>query len=123
MAKHDCYDFAHIGGMTYFIYSIYLVLKIKNRRLKNIILGVLSFLFALCIGISLFDISEFILPTALLMNLITHTALLIKNRKSKNETEWKTFLINFLVALILSFFGVYIWFLCLVGSAMPSNHY
>lgn len=123
MTSHDYNDFAFIGGITYFIYALYLVLRIKNHRSKVIALGALSFLFAMCIGMILIDINEFVLLITLLINLIIQTFLLIKNPKYKNKTVWKTFLINFVVALILSFFGAFVWFLGMTLSAMPSNHY
>lgn len=50
MSNHDLNDFAFIGGISYFIYAFYLVLKIKNERAKIILLGILYSLLALCIG-------------------------------------------------------------------------
>lgn len=123
MTSHDYNGFAFIGGITYFIYALYLVLRIKNHRSKIIALGVLSFLLAMCIGMILIDINEFVLLITVLINLIIQTFLLIKNPKSKNKTTWKTYLINFVVALILSFFGAFIWLLLMAASGMPSNHY
>lgn len=123
MSNHGYDDFAFIGGITYFIYAFYLVFKIKNQRAKIILLGVLSSVTMLSIGILLIDFNEFIFLIVVAINLIFHAFLLIKNTKTTNEAVWKSYLISFVLILILSLFSLCFWFLMMAASGMPSNHY
>jgi hypothetical protein len=123
MSNHGYDDFAFIGGITYFIYAFYLVFKIKNQRSKIILLGVLSSVTMLSIGIMLIDFNEFIFLIVVAINLIFHAFLLIKNPKTTNEAVWKSYLISFVLILILSLFSLCFWFLMMAASGMPSNHY
>jgi len=123
MSNHDLNDFAFIGGISYFIYAFYLVLKIKNERAKIILLGILYSLLALCIGMFFTEVNEFALLFSILINLIFQAILLIKNPKSKKRAVWKSYLIGFIITIILSFFLTFLWFLSMAASGMPSNHY
>ncbi|MEO8238249.1 MAG: hypothetical protein ABI793_10800 [Flavobacterium sp.] len=123
MAHYNYYDFAFIGGISYFIYAFYLVLKIKKSRAKIILLGVLYSLLSLCIGMILTSVNETTIIILVIINLMIQAFLLIKNPKSTNPTVWKSYLISFLITIILSIFWVFLWFLMLAASGMPSNHY
>ncbi|MEP6930952.1 MAG: hypothetical protein ABI850_13095 [Flavobacterium sp.] len=123
MAAHNYYDFAFIGGISYFIYAFYLALNIKNQRSKIILLGVLYSVLAFCIGMLLNDINEFILIILIIANLIIQAFLLIKNSKSVNPAVWKSYLIRFVITIILSLLFTFLWFLMLAAAGMPSNHY
>jgi hypothetical protein len=123
MANHQYNDFEFIGGITYFIYAFYLILKIKNPRAKIILSGILYSLLALCGGMLLTEINEFSVLFFITINLMVQGVLLIKNAKSKNRALWKSYLISFVFTIILSFFFTFIWFLAMAASGMPSNHY
>ena len=123
MTGHDYHDFAFIGGISYFIYALYLVLKIKNQHAKIIFSGILYSLFALCVGMFFTEINEFAILFSITINLIVQAFLLIKNPKSKNRAIWKSYLISFVITIILSFFFTFLWFLAMAASGMPSNHY
>jgi len=123
MSNHGFYDFAFIGGISYFIYAFYLIQKIKNQRTKIIFLGILYSLIALCIGMMFTEINEFALLFLIILNVILQAVLLIKNPKSKNRHVWKSYLISFVISAILSFFFTFLWFLSMAASGMPSNHY
>lgn len=123
MSDHGYNDWAFIGGISYFIYAFYLVLKIKNPSAKIVLLGILSSLLLFVIGIGLIDNNEFIFLALVIINLIFKAFLLIKNPKSINLPIWKAYLINFLITLLLSVLCIYFWFLMLAASGMPSNHY
>ena len=123
MSNHDLNYFAFIGGISYFIYALYLVLKIKNQRAKIIFSGILYSLFALCIGFFFTEINDFAILFSITINLIVQAFLLIKNPKSKNRAIWKSYLISFVITIILSFFFTFLWFLAMAASGMPSNHY
>ncbi|PXY39132.1 hypothetical protein DMB65_19325 [Flavobacterium cheongpyeongense] len=123
MSAHQYHDFAFIGGITYFIYAFYLVFKIKNEYKKIILSGIWCGLLAFYIGIILIDISACILITLLITNLLFQAFLLIKNIKSKKRRVWMSYLINFIITVILSIFFSFVLLLALAASGMPSNHY
>ena len=123
MADHQYNDFEFIGGISYFIYAFYLILKFKNRQAKIILLGIFCALLAFFTGIIFIDINVYILLTLLIINLLFQTFLLIKNPKSKNRAVWIAYLINFAITVMLSVFFSFILFLAIAASAMPSNHY
>lgn len=123
MEDHRYYHFTFIGGITYFIYAFYLILKIKNHRIKVIFSGILSSLLVLLIGISLTDINLYAFLIFLVINIILQIFLLMKHPKSVNHTIWKSYLISFVVTLLLSAFFTFFWFLMLGASGLPSNHY
>ena len=123
MSAHQYHDFAFIGGLTYFIYAFYLVFKIKKENVKIILLGTWCGLLAFYIGIIFIDISAYILITLLITNFLFQSFLLIKNIKSKNRKVWMSYLINFIIAIILSIFFSFVLFLAIAASGMPSNHY
>lgn len=123
MADHDYYDFAFIGGISYFIYAFYLAFKIKNHRAKIIFLGILYSLLAMCAGIILIEINEFALLFLIMINLIFQAFLLIKHSRLKEKAVWKSYLISFVISIIISFFFTFIWFLLMAAGGMPSNHY
>lgn len=123
MASYQYYDFALIGGISYFIYAFYLVFKIKNQRVKIILLGILYSIITLCIGTSLMFINDYSILILLTINLIIQYFLLAKNPKSIDPTIGKSYLISFVITIILSLFGVCFWSLMLAAGGMPSNHY
>jgi len=123
MSNHRYYDFTLIGGVTYFIYAFYLILRIKKDNARIILLGILCALLAFYIGIILIDISAYILVTLLIINFFFQSFLLIKNIKSKNRKVWISYLINFIITVILSMFFSFVLFLAIAASGMPSNHY
>lgn len=123
MSNHGYNDFAFIGGISYFIYAFYLVFKIKKQRLKIILLGILQSLLALCIGLTFSTINEFIVIIAIIINLIFQAFLLIKNPRYINQTVGNSYLIRFVITLILSILFSFLWFLAMGLSGMPSNHY
>ena len=123
MSAHQYHDFAFIGGITYFIYAFYLVFRIKNEYTKIILLGISCGLLAFYIGIIFIDISAYILITLLITNFLFQSFLLIKNIKSKNRKVWMSYLINFIITVILSIFFSFVLFLAIAASGMPSNHY
>jgi hypothetical protein len=71
MSDHEYHDFAFIGGLTYFIYASYWILKIKNYMAKIIYWSLLQFLFIMAVGLSVIEIEnfEYTLPALLLLNL------------------------------------------------------
>src|SRR3954471_15654912 len=85
MSNHGYNDFAFLGGISYFIYAYYLVLKIRNDRSKIILLGFLSSLLAFSIGLILIDIYESIFIILLIINLTFQVFLLIKNSGHANQ--------------------------------------
>lgn len=123
MSAQQYHDFAFIGGITYFIYAFYLVFKIKKENVKIILLGTWCGLLAFYIGIIFIDISAYILITLLITNFLFQSFLLIKNIKSKNRKVWMSYLINFIITVILSIFFSFVLFLAIAASGMPSNHY
>jgi hypothetical protein len=123
MSNHGYNDFAFIGGLSYFIYAFYVVFKIKNQRTRIILLGILSSILILIIGIALAEINMFIFFILLGINLIFQFFLLIKNPRSANSAVWKSYLISFVISLILSVLFTLFWFLMLAASGLPSNHY
>lgn len=123
MSNHQYNDFEFIGGITYFIYAFCLILKIKNQRVKIILSGILYSLLSLCTGMFFTEINEFSILFFITINLIVQGILLIKNAKSKNRALWKSYLISFVITIILSFFFTFLWFLAMAASGMPSNHY
>lgn len=123
MSSNGYYDFAFIGGISYFIYAFYFALKIKKHRAKVIILGILSLLLALCIGLLLSEINVFIPIILLIINLILQAFLVIKNPRYTDQTIGNSYLINFVITLILSVIITFFWFLAMAASGMPSNHY
>lgn len=123
MANHNYYDFAFIGGISYFIYVFYLILKIKNHRAKIILLGISCSLLAFFIGMILIDISTYILVTLLIINSLLQIFLLIKNPKSKNKAIWISYLINFIITVMLSIFFAFILLFAIAASGLSSNHY
>ncbi|KUJ60138.1 hypothetical protein AR687_19765 [Flavobacteriaceae bacterium CRH] len=120
---HRGNDFEFIGGIFYFMYAFYLVLKIKNHRTKIILLGILYSLLALCTGMIFTELNEFALLFTTIINLIVQAFLLIKHPKSKNTQIWKSYLISLIITIVLSFFFTFLWLLSLAASGMPSNHY
>ena len=123
MSNHQYNDFEFIGGITYFIYAFCLILKIKNQRVKIILSGILYSLLSLCTGMFFTEINEFSILFFITINLIVQGILLIKNAKSKNRALWKSYLISFVITIILSFFFTFLWFLAMAASGMPFNHY
>ena len=123
MSNHNYNSLTFIGGVSYFIYAFYLVFKIKNQRSKIILSGIVYSLLALCTGMIFTDINDFSLLFATIINLILQTFLLIKHPKSKNTAVWKSYLISFVITVILSLFLTFLWFLAMAASGMPSNHY
>ncbi|MBF4516411.1 hypothetical protein IRZ71_08655 [Flavobacterium sp. ANB] len=123
MSNHNYNDFAFIGGISYFIYAFYLALKIKSHRVKVIVLGILYSLLALCVGMLFTEINEFSILFFTTVNLILQAFLLIKHPKSKDRAVWKSYLISFVITMILSFFFAFLWFLAMAASGMPSNYY
>ena len=122
-SNHQYNDFEFIGGITYFIYAFCLILKIKNQRVKIILSGILYSLLSLCTGMFFTEINEFSILFFITINLIVQGILLIKNAKSKNRALWKSYLISFVITIILSFFFTFLWFLAMAASGMPFNHY
>ncbi len=123
MLEHQYYKFLFIGGISYFIYVFYLVLRIKNHCAKIILLGILYSIATIFIGIIFSDINEFSLIISLIINLIIQYFLLIKNPKSTNPAIRRSYLISFIVTIILSILGACFWILMLAASGLPSNHY
>lgn len=119
----DIIDFAFLGGISYFIYAYYLVLKIRNDRSKIILLGFLSSLLAFSIGLILIDIYELIFIILPIINLIFQVFLLIKNSGHANQAIRKSYLISLVITLILSVSFLFLWFLTFASSGIPSNHY
>lgn len=123
MSHKGYYDFAFIGGISYFIYAFYLVFKIKNELRRIILLGILHSLLAFCIGMMFTEINDFSILFFTTINLILQIILLIKHPKSKDRIIWKSYLISFIITLILSLFFTFFWLLTMAASGMPSNHY
>lgn len=126
MSKHGYHDFTFIGGITYFIYVVYWILKIKNYTAKIICWTILQFLSIMIVGFVFCEIRNFelVLPILLLLNLIMHSYLLIKNPKSKNKKTWKTFLFSLIIVFLLSLFGLLFWlYAFLAMSGMPAMRY
>lgn len=125
MSAHEYHDFAFIGGLTYFIYAFYWILKIKNYTTKIIFWSLLQFLFIMAVGLYFIDVRnfEFILPILLLLNLAVYTYLLIKNPKSKDKKTWKAFLFSFIITFTLSLLGILFWLYALAMSGMPNMRY
>ena len=118
---YNDYDF--IGGITYCIYFLYWILKIKNFRTKIIFLGIFQFLFILFLRFILKDKYENLLPIFLSFYLLLQLILLIKHPKSVDKIVWKTYLINFLISIFLFILGLLIWVLLIIGGAMPRVTY
>jgi hypothetical protein len=125
MSANEYHDFAFIGGLTYFIYAFYWILKIKNHTAKIIFWSLLQFLFIMAVGLFFIDVRnfEFILPILLLLNLAVYTYLLIKNPKSKDKKTWKAFLFSFIITFTLSLLGILFWLYALAMSGMPNMRY
>lgn len=111
------------GGITYFIYTLYLLYLNKNHCSKIIISGLLSFSFATCIAYSILKISFLMFFMIVIINIIINTFLLIKYSKSKNKTAWKTFLIYFILCFILSLFSFFLVISIIALGSLPVMRY
>ena len=125
MSSREYHDFAFIGGLTYFIYAAYWILKIKNNAAKIISWSLLQFLFIMAVGLFFIEVEnfEFALPVLLLLNLMVYIYLLIKNPKSKDKKTWKAFLFSLITTFILSLFGSLFWLYALAMSGMQNMRY
>lgn len=124
MSKKGYHDFAFIGGLTYFFYVLYWILKIKRHTVKIIVWSIFRFLSIMVIGMSfLFMDFEWILPITLLLNLMTCLYLLIKNPKSKNKKVWRAYLCSFVFTFIVSILGILFWLYAIAMSGMPALRY
>lgn len=123
MSNHECGNFAYIGGISYFIYCFYLVLKIKKYRLKIILLGILWSLLALYIGSILSEINTFIPIVLLIINLIFQSFLLKKNPKHANQVIWKSYQINFVITIILTILFTFTCLIVMFASTIPAIRY
>ncbi|MCL9806755.1 hypothetical protein NAT51_14570 [Flavobacterium amniphilum] len=125
MSNHEYHDFAFIGGITYFIYALYWILKIKNHTAKIIFGSILQFLFIMVVGLFFIEVEnfEFTSPVLLAINLMIYPYLLIKNPRSKDKKKWKAFLLSFIIIFILSLLGSLFWFYVLAMSGMQNMRY
>ena len=114
-------DYIFIGGITYYIYALYWILKIKNFRSKIIFISTFQFLFVLFIRFILKDKYDYLLPILLTIYLLFQLILMLINPKYKEKNVWKTYLINFIISIFLFILGLLIWFL--IGAAMPRVTY
>lgn len=112
------------GGLTYFIYTSYWILKVKNNSKRIIVWSIFQWLFIMTIGVVIIA-GKFnaLLPTLLLLNLIAYTCLLIENPRAKDKNKWKAYLYTFLITSILSFLGIALWCLGIGLIALSRTRY
>ena len=124
MSKKGYHDFAFVGGLTYFFYVLYWILKIKRPIIKIIVWSIFRFLSIMIIGMSfLFIDFEWILPITLLLNLTGYLFLLIKNPKSTDKKVWRAYLCSFVFTFIVSLLGILFWLYAIAMSRMPAMRY